>query len=459
MSEYLVSVESGPEQGKSWPVREGDRLVVGRSDRVAIPLPGDGKVSRAHAWLWWRQTGVELHDAQSTHGTFVDGQALTGPALVPVGGAFRVGDTVLRVSALEALELDDLGEYRSVESLGSSMELSADDIEEVAYPGQQRPEPRPVGAGELRREDPARVGPYQTIRVLGRGQFGAVYEALHGDTLQRVALKVIRPEQRVSDTVLRRFRREQNLLRSIVHPNVALCVEADVVVARVGRESEPIPYIAMELLEGGSVEQHIHHKNSLAQVLLWGADIFRGLAGTHAYGIVHRDVKPGNVLLTHRPSPSSPSRAKLSDFGLAKVLSPAFPTRTATHEPRAAEVHFTVSPEQIENFGNAGFASDLYAAATVLYLLLSGGCSHLEGIDSFTSMSLVQIAHSIRDGKRVPLQARRPEVPEEVAFLIDSLISADDKVRSTSHAEDLAERLELSLAALNRRGHSTRAQG
>jgi tetratricopeptide (TPR) repeat protein len=199
------------------------------------------------------------------------------------------------------------------------------------------------------------------VEELGRGAFGVVYKA-HDDQLDcLVALKVLRPKFAASPADRTRFEGEARKAAAVRDDHV-------VAIHRVGSTPGfPLPYFVMEYLDGGSLTERLERHTVLGP--REAAEVVRqaalGLAAAHARGLVHRDVKPGNVLLE-----GDSGRAKISDFGLARELNP-----DRTRVTRSGVILGTppyMSPEQIATPERVGPLSDVYSLGAVLYELLTG---------------------------------------------------------------------------------------
>ena len=186
------------------------------------------------------------------------------------------------------------------------------------------------------------VGEYRILDFLGEGGMGQVYRAVHTRIGRTVAVKIL-PQQLSSDPIRKqRFEREAKTISTLNHPHI--CVLYDV------GHQDGIDYIVMECIEGESLAERLQKGPlPLDQVLKYGAQISFALDQAHRSGVVHRDLKPGNIMLT-------PTGAKLLDFGLAKPSTPLATavTLTAAKQPSSVTEQGTIvgtfqymSPEQI----------------------------------------------------------------------------------------------------------------
>ncbi len=204
-----------------------------------------------------------------------------------------------------------------------------------------------------------RIGPYSIVRELGRGGMGAVYlaERADGQYQQRVALKLIK---RGMDTalVLARFRAERQILASLDHPNIARLLDG-------GSTEQGLPFFAMEYIEGDPIDTYASRAElTVEDRLRLFLQVCGAVTYAHQHLVVHRDIKPLNVLVTPEGTP------KLLDFGIAKVLHAGGEETSTVTGMRLLTPEYA-SPEQVEG-RHATTVSDVYALGVVLYELLTG---------------------------------------------------------------------------------------
>jgi serine/threonine-protein kinase len=197
-----------------------------------------------------------------------------------------------------------------------------------------------------------KLGKYTLSRLLGKGAYGDVFL---GETKDQpdVAIKVLDPSAARDDEVVTRFKREAEMAQRLAHPNI---VKVDDVGTSRGRH-----YIVMELVRGGSLRQLLARGGSPDKVLSVLAEVASALAYAHEQGIVHRDVKPENVLLTRS------RRAKVADFGLAR----AGDQTSMTTMGKLIGTAVYMSPEQAKGDRATGF-SDVYAMGVMIYEAITG---------------------------------------------------------------------------------------
>jgi serine/threonine-protein kinase len=266
----------------------------------------------------------------------------------------------------------------------------------------------PLARGGFDRR-PERIGDYQVQAVLGRGGLGVVYRATDCVLGRDVAIKLLRSDIADHDAMRERFLREARAAAAIRHDNV-------VAIYGVGEHAGQ-PYLVMEYVPGGSLADRLLRKGKLScrEVIRLGIEVASGLAAAHAKGIIHRDVKPGNVLWD-----AEAGRYKLTDFGLAKALDEAGLTRTGV----LAGTPEYLSPEQAE--GTAIDArSDLFSLGSLLY----AACA---GVSPFHAETTLGVLHRVRTHVPAPLDEARAECPPSLARLVSRLLAKNSKDRYSS---------------------------
>ena len=282
--------------------------------------------------------------------------------------------------------------------------------------------------------------PYKLVSELGRGSMGVVYQALHLDLSRTVALKLMDPDK-LGGVAVDRFRSEARHIAQLSHEN--LIKVFDFGVAQDGR-----PYYAMEYLIGESLERKLAKDGELpyreaCRVALQAA---RALEAAHGAGVVHRDVKPGNLLMT------SNGVVKLFDFGLSGE--PAVATGAESEALHVVGTPEYMAPEQAQG-GNSDARSDIYALGAVLYELITGYQPHV-------AKNLVELIDLKRRAAAVPPSERRPEagIPKALDTLLGKMLSVDPARRPQS-ASELCAALEALVVEKPRAVavHAPRRQG
>ncbi|MBM7632542.1 Stk1 family PASTA domain-containing Ser/Thr kinase [Geomicrobium sediminis] len=248
-------------------------------------------------------------------------------------------------------------------------------------------------------------GRYEVIEAIGGGGMANVYRARDVILERDVAVKVLQPQYTHDEAFIRRFRREAQAATSLIHPNV-------VDIYDVGEEDQTF-YIVMEYVGGSTLKEKIVREGALAfqEVLQIFDQISSAIAYAHDQGIVHRDVKPHNILL------DEDGTVKVTDFGIARAASAA----TITHTNSVlGSVHY-LSPEQARG-GAVTLKADIYALGVVLYEMITGTLPF--DADSAVSIALKHLQEKIPNAK-----ALRPDLPESMNNIIRRATAKDPLYR------------------------------
>jgi eukaryotic-like serine/threonine-protein kinase len=262
-----------------------------------------------------------------------------------------------RLAYLHALDATDPALRKEVESLLESHQQAGDSFLNAPALASVEPDPELHRSAMIGR----RIGSWQIVAWIGAGGMGEVYRAVRADEQyqKQVALKQLRLGPDPS-FVIGRFKNERQILASLEHPNIARLLDG-------GTTEDGLPYFVMELIEGQPIDEFCNaHRLSISERLVLFRKVCAAVQYAHQCLIVHRDIKPGNILVTADGTP------RLLDFGIAKILtedSGINGARTAT--AFAALTPGYASPEQV--LGNPiTTASDVYSLGVVLYELLTG---------------------------------------------------------------------------------------
>jgi serine/threonine protein kinase len=267
-------------------------------------------------------------------------------------------------------------------------------------------------------------GPYRLRNLLGRGGMGAVYlaERVDGEVAQRVAVKLLGPG--ADDSPLRlRFLAERQILATLSHPNIARLLDA-------GRQEDGQPYLVMEYIEGKPIDVY-STGFSIRQILTLFLKVCAAVSYLHRNLVVHRDLKPDNILVTREGEP------KLLDFGIAKMLDLAGDD-FATSSTRILTPDYA-SPEQVAG-GPITTATDIYSLGGVLYKLLTGASPH-----QFEGESAGQIVSAISGGSIAPPSQLAPSLKGDLEVILMKALRKEPQERYSSVdalAEDLRAFLE-----------------
>jgi len=274
-----------------------------------------------------------------------------------------------------------------------------------------------------------KLGPYEIVVPLGAGGMGEVYRARDTRLDRTVAIKILPPQPSNDPVRKQRFEREARAISSLNHPHI--CVLYDV------GHQDGTDYLVMECLEGETLAKRLDKGPiPLEQVLKFGGQIADALDKAHRSGVVHRDLKPGNIMLT-------PTGAKLLDFGLAKPAVPlttgltltatATPTTPVTQEGTILGTFQYMSPEQIEG-KELDSRSDIFSLGAVLYEMLTGQ-------RAFPGKSQLSVASAILEKEPAPISAVKPMTPPTLDHAMRRCLAKDPEERWQS-AGDLARELE-----------------
>ncbi|HYH99681.1 serine/threonine-protein kinase [Hyalangium sp.] len=210
----------------------------------------------------------------------------------------------------------------------------------------------------------ARAGGYRVEEVRHRGVVAVLYRAVDERAGAQVALKVMRPQYTASESALRRFEQESRMLEQLAHPHIVRVLES-------GELRDGRPWLAMEWLEGRDLgaELAAHGPFSPQEALRLVEPVALALGAAHALGIVHRDVKPQNVMV--RPGKDGGLHVTLLDFGIAKLVDPGTHATALTSTGVVVGTPLAMAPEQILH-GPVDARTDVYALGVLLYQVLTG---------------------------------------------------------------------------------------
>jgi eukaryotic-like serine/threonine-protein kinase len=286
--------------------------------------------------------------------------------------------------------------------------------------------PRTAGV-DIGNEAPMRqVGRFLVQSRLGRGGMATVYRAQDPSIGREVAIKFLHASLSEDDECRMRFLREARAAGALSHPNI-------VIVHDVG-EIERRPYMAMELVQGAPLSEVLEKTPvmPIRTTILIGLQLARALDYAHGRGIVHRDIKPGNIMLLQ-----TDNSIKVADFGIAHMDSND-DERTQVGSVMGTPQY--MSPEQTRGDKVDG-RSDLFSAGIVMYQMLAGK-------RPFRGDSLVAVATNIANAEPVPLNQARPDVPPSLRRVIDRCLAKQPAQRYQS-GKELAEALVKELVALD----------
>lgn len=419
-----LRVLAGPYTGREFTFDQHDTFLIGRADTAHLYLPEDRFFSRHHCLLEIAPPRCFLRDLGSTNGTFVNGQRVP-EAFLTSGDRIQGGQTVLEVevqseqavtvNGMEAptltrptmipVECGNCGRREQFEASHADEKMSfiCEDCRE-----------------ELKRQ-PQPVPGYEMIKLLGRGGMGCVMLARDEKTGRSVAIKSLLPEVAVTEVSLRRFMREIQVAAALDHPNIVRFLES-------GTNNGAV-YLVSEFVEGSDAARLADAQGGrlpLREALDIVEQSLDALAYAHSKGYIHRDIKESNILVS---GTSGNFTAKLTDFGLAKSFTQSGMSGITMAGDMAGTFAY-MPPEQIRDFRNVRPTSDIYAIGMTAYSLLAGDTA----LDLGANGDIAGTVKAIFEGKVIPLRQRVPEVPQQVAEIIERALAKDPANRWQSAA-------------------------
>jgi WD40 repeat protein/serine/threonine protein kinase len=288
----------------------------------------------------------------------------------------------------------------------------------------------PLGflAASQRTDSLGRLGHYEVLEVVGHGGMGVVLRAFD-DKLQRVvAIKALLPVLALSGPARQRFVREAQAAAAVTHDHV---IDIHAV-----EDQGPVPYLVMQFIDGPTLQDKLDRGGPLPlkEILRIGLQVAAGLAAAHAQGLVHRDVKPANILLEN-----GIERIKITDFGLARAVDDASVTQSGV----VAGTPAYMSPEQAHG-KPVDARSDLFSLGSVLYTLCAGHAP-------FRAETSMAVLKRVCEDTPRPVREVNPDIPEWLAAIIARL-HAKEPARRFQSAAEVADLLGRHLAWLQQPG-------
>src|SRR5882672_3480657 len=259
------------------------------------------------------------------------------------------------------------------------------------------------------------LGNYKILQKLGAGGQGTVYKATDNKLGRTVVLKVLPAELTVKEANLKRFAREARLASALDHPNICTIFDLD--------EAEGLHFIAMQHVEGKNVRQLVNGRPlELESALRIGIQVADALTAAHARGIIHRDIKSGNVMVT--PS----GQVKVLDFGLAKLLDETEAESTGIHRTELTEVGVPygtatyAAPEQARG-DRVDKRADIFSTGVLLYEMLTGTWP-------FRGKTTIDVRHAVLHDAPVPVSELRKEpIPASLQQILDRCLAKEPRDR------------------------------
>jgi len=266
---------------------------------------------------------------------------------------------------------------------------------------------------------PKKIGRYKIEGLLGQGTMGVVFKAYDPALERHAAIKIMNTGVNVDDELRARFFREARSAAKLSHPNIISIYELG--------ESRKRPFIAMEYVEGEDLKAIIKSRAfiPLKEKLRWVSHICEGLDYAHGHGVIHRDIKPGNVFIT------KDGKLKILDFGLARLASSEM-TRSGV----LLGSPYYMSPEQVKGSQDIDGRSDFFSVGVVLYELLAYRRPFEADTPTSVCFQIVSESHH-------PIRLVLPGCPAELEHIINRALSKDRETRYQNGSELTAALLEL----------------
>ncbi len=268
------------------------------------------------------------------------------------------------------------------------------------------------------------IGRYLILDRLGEGGMGVVFKARHRLLDRVVALKILPPSFARKAELVARFRREMQAAARLSHPNIVAVSDAD--------EDRGVYFLAMEFIDGRDLDRLVRERGTLSveQALEYTIQAARGLEAAHARGIIHRDIKPGNLML------DASGIVRVLDLGLARLTSDSssFRDTTAPHVTRAGVFMGTVdfmAPEQAEDSHSVDHRADIYSLACTLYFLLAGR-------SPFQGGTVIKRLMAHQDQAPPSIRATRPDLSESLESAYLAMMAKRPEDRPQSMADVIA---------------------
>jgi hypothetical protein len=393
-----LRVIAGPHAGQEFTYTQYNTLFAGRLTKAQLRLENDLHFSRHHFRLEVNPPTCYLMDLNSRNGTFVNDVRVT-ECFLKDGDIISGGKTKLAVTVVDASSATRTGRTPH----GSGADL----------PGVTTPISRPEEASSIQ------IPGYQIYGQIGVGDLGIVYRATRMATGETCALKVITPAAQLDEKAIQTFLREATVLRQLQHSNIVQLMELGATRQRL--------YLATEYVEAEDWTKLAENCSTAKRIRLacgLMCQILGALEYAHSRSVVHRDVKPGNVLITRNGGKLT---AKLADLGLAKQYTTAGMSQITRDGDVIGSLPF-MSPDQFLNSREARPTCDIYSAGATLYWMLSG--HEPIQLEDHPCKFL-----AILENPPVPLRTHLPQIPMGLAQLVHRTLEKAPEQRFASAAE------------------------
>ena len=272
------------------------------------------------------------------------------------------------------------------------------------------------------------MGKYQILEKIGAGGMGQVYKAFHSNTERVVAIKVILGKGKIEPEVVKRFEREVKAAAKLVHSNIITVFDADQADGRI--------FMVMEYIKGDDLGEILRKKGqlSVSETVNYILQAARGLKYAHDQGVIHRDIKPGNILV------DSSGNVKIVDMGLAKIEIKGDEEELSklTADLSVMGTIDYMSPEQAESTKDVDSRADIYSLGATLYYVLMGEVL-------YPGKNIIQKILSHRESPIPSLRINRPDVPPSLDMIFTKMVAKKVENRYSSMAEVISALSKLEV--------------
>ncbi|MCZ6603221.1 MAG: protein kinase [Planctomycetota bacterium] len=406
-----LSIIRGKHEGLTFDLRGESRAVIGRAPQATITLD-DTLLSRKHCRIEFTEDAVLLIDLNSTNGTYVNKKRVETEEMSPKD-FFQAGSNLFQIQSTPRQAPPAENSYLCPRCRKEITLDDSDSTEEKACPHCGRPA---FPGKEV-------IGIYEVLEIIGKGSTGLVYKVKDLKTDRTLALKTVRLEGEIDAKTISRYLRVSHTEGRLFHPNI-------VQVHRTGKANGFFT-IAMEYVEGITLYQKIceEERIELKEALSITKQVANALVHASEKGVVHRDVKPENILVAHDLT------VKLMDFSIAKRFRPQVEAPVTLAGEGLGTIYY-VPPEQIYNAANVDGRADVYALGCTLYHMVTGRPPFKDSKDRGRKKgALIRILA----GDYRPIVEYAPAVEGPVAEMISKAMAREADRRFQSPSEFLEE--------------------
>lgn len=402
-------ITEGPKKGTYIQLKEKEPFWIGRSLRANFTIEGDTTVSNKHCQFLLTGSKLCMKD-ESRNGTRLNSRKIQNAwVILKIADTVRIGGT----THFQVVDVDASGETEEFFDINACL----DDVKQrESFPEDRR---------ALKN-----LGPYEILDLIGSGSFGAVYRSFSKELNRSIALKVFTRREEPTNKFMGRFLREAELLKKLSNPFLIHLYDA----GEVEQDGVVYNYMAIEYFAGVNLTHHLTAHNgkiSWSRVLKILIQTSEALQHMHENGVIHRDLKPDNILYDHIKNV-----AKIIDLGLGKCITDEERTTfcvTKTGSGLGTPNYMPI--EQWKEAKNVNATADIYSLGATAYYLLTGTPPYFKYDD------YLELLQAINEHKIIPLETVcPPEVPEELVRLVKKMMSYESKKRH-SNARHLLDEL------------------